>query len=101
MKNSQVVKTFKVGATIDTTDGFSLKYNNWRFNIRKSNTEPLIRLNVECKGSSNDLNAKVALVTKTIQSLQKVLTKELYRYFGDTNLLDHFLFFSEVLLVLV
>ena len=33
----------------DYTDGLSLEYGNWRFNLRKSNTEPVIRLNVETK----------------------------------------------------
>lgn len=32
---------------IDKTDGLSMEFENWRFNIRTSNTEPLIRLNVE------------------------------------------------------
>ena len=31
----------------DFTDGYSLSTNDWRFNIRSSNTEPLLRLNVE------------------------------------------------------
>src|SRR5581483_1968779 len=31
----------------DFTDGFSLTGDDWRFNIRPSNTEPLLRLNVE------------------------------------------------------
>ncbi len=32
---------------VDETDGLSLEFNDWRFNIRASNTEPLLRLNVE------------------------------------------------------
>ncbi len=32
---------------LDTLDGISISYPNWRFNIRTSNTEPLLRLNVE------------------------------------------------------
>jgi len=32
---------------LDTTDGVSISFNNWRFNIRTSNTEPLLRLNIE------------------------------------------------------
>lgn len=34
---------------IDKTDGISVEYEDWRFNIRKSNTEPLVRLNIEAK----------------------------------------------------
>jgi phosphomannomutase len=34
---------------IDKTDGIGMEFGNWRFNLRKSNTEPVIRLNVESK----------------------------------------------------
>ncbi len=34
----------------DFTDGLSVDYGNYRFNIRKSNTESLLRLNVESRG---------------------------------------------------
>ena len=34
----------------DLTDGLSLEFANWRFNLRSSNTEPLVRLNVESRG---------------------------------------------------
>jgi len=33
----------------DYTDGLSMEFLNWRFNVRKSNTEPLVRLNVESR----------------------------------------------------
>ncbi|NWF89948.1 MAG: phosphomannomutase [Ignavibacteriaceae bacterium] len=36
---------------IDKLDGLSVEYSDWRFNLRMSNTEPIIRLNVESKGS--------------------------------------------------
>jgi phosphomannomutase len=35
---------------IDTTDGLSLEFPDWRFNVRASNTEPVLRLNVESRG---------------------------------------------------
>jgi phosphomannomutase/phosphomannomutase/phosphoglucomutase len=35
---------------IDHTDGISLEMPRWRFNLRKSNTEPVVRLNVESRG---------------------------------------------------
>lgn len=35
---------------IDETDGVSMEFVNWRFNLRSSNTEPLVRLNVESRG---------------------------------------------------
>ena len=34
---------------IEHIDGLSIEYDNWRFNLRKSNTEPLLRLNLEAK----------------------------------------------------
>ncbi|MGJ0579585.1 phosphomannomutase CpsG [Xenorhabdus bovienii] len=34
---------------IDYTDGISIDFKNWRFNLRKSNTEPVVRLNVESR----------------------------------------------------
>ena len=36
--------------SIDTTDGYSFQFERWRFNVRMSNTEPVIRLNVESRG---------------------------------------------------
>ncbi|HGE5425941.1 TPA: phosphomannomutase CpsG, partial [Escherichia coli] len=35
---------------IDRTDGISMTFNGWRFNLRSSNTEPVVRLNVESRG---------------------------------------------------
>ncbi|HOX10577.1 MAG TPA: phosphomannomutase/phosphoglucomutase [Candidatus Moranbacteria bacterium] len=34
---------------VDETDGVSIEFEDWRFNLRGSNTEPVIRLNVEAK----------------------------------------------------
>jgi phosphomannomutase/phosphoglucomutase len=34
---------------VDRTDGISLEFADWRLNLRSSNTEPLLRLNVETK----------------------------------------------------
>lgn len=45
-------------ATLDKLDGLSVNFPNWRFNVRASNTEPLIRLNVEVKGDEKFLNEK-------------------------------------------
>ena len=35
---------------IDTTDGISMAFQEWRFNLRVSNTEPVVRLNLETRG---------------------------------------------------
>ncbi|WP_179995277.1 phosphomannomutase CpsG [Acinetobacter sp. YH16053] len=39
--------------TIDQTDGVSLDFGAWRFNVRASNTEPLLRLNIESRRDQN------------------------------------------------
>ncbi|MNG83227.1 Phosphomannomutase/phosphoglucomutase [compost metagenome] len=45
---------------IDRTDGLSMEFADWRFNIRTSNTEPLLRLNVETKGYAEKVQIKVS-----------------------------------------
>ncbi|MDN3608471.1 phosphomannomutase CpsG [Vibrio ostreicida] len=56
----KVLRLYSVQAfEIDHTDGVSMDMGEWRFNLRKSNTEPLIRLNVEVKGNSELLKLKV------------------------------------------
>jgi phosphomannomutase/phosphomannomutase/phosphoglucomutase len=44
---------------IDRTDGLSLAFDAWRLNLRASNTEPLLRLNVESRGDTAIVAAKV------------------------------------------
>jgi phosphomannomutase len=43
---------------IDRIDGLSVSYPTWRFNLRGSNTEPVIRLNVETRGDRALMEAK-------------------------------------------
>ena len=43
---------------VDYTDGLSMEFGNWRFNLRCSNTEPLVRLNVESRGDEALMLAK-------------------------------------------
>ena len=47
---------------IDETDGVSLAFDNWRFNLRRSNTEPLVRLNVEGRGNADALQTHVRTI---------------------------------------
>lgn len=42
----------------DKTDGLSMSFENWRFNIRMSNTEPVVRLNVESRGDETLMKEK-------------------------------------------
>lgn len=43
---------------VDHTDGLSVEYSDWRFNLRMSNTEPVIRLNVESRGDAGLMQSK-------------------------------------------
>ncbi|PBJ83609.1 phosphomannomutase [Lysobacteraceae bacterium NML93-0399] len=43
---------------LDHTDGISADFGDWRFNLRSSNTEPLLRLNVEARGDRALLDAR-------------------------------------------
>lgn len=43
---------------IDHTDGLSVEFDHWRFNIRLSNTEPVVRLNVESRGDEDLMQEK-------------------------------------------
>jgi len=51
----------------DDLDGLSLDFGNWRFNLRSSNTEPLLRLNVESRGDAGLVAEKVAALTAVIE----------------------------------
>jgi phosphomannomutase len=51
---------------VDEVDGIGLEFSDWRFNLRASNTEPLIRLNVEARGDAALLRAKTAEVVGVI-----------------------------------
>ena len=42
------------------TDGLSVEFADWRFNLRSSNTEPLLRLNVESRGDEALMREKTA-----------------------------------------
>ena len=52
---------------LDTTDGISLEFADWRFNLRSSNTEPLVRLNVESRGDIALMQAKTAELSALLQ----------------------------------
>ena len=38
-------------ATVERVDGLSMSFGDWRFNLRMSNTEPVVRLNVESRAN--------------------------------------------------
>ena len=54
---------------IDTADGLSMSFAQWRFNLRGSNTEPMVRLNVESRGEPELMRVKTAEVLALIDAL--------------------------------
>ena len=64
---SRVLAAYKGDAfSIDYTDGIGVSYADWRFNLRSSNTEPVVRLNVESR-------ADVALMQSKTDDILKLL----------------------------
>ena len=62
---AKLEKKYKEGKA-DRLDGLSMEFPNWRFNLRASNTEPVIRLNVETRGD------RKLLAEKTQELLQEI-----------------------------
>lgn len=62
----RIESEYAPGGIMDKTDGISIEYADWRFNLRGSNTEPVIRLNVESRG---DL---ALMKEKTSELLEKI-----------------------------
>ncbi len=58
-----VKKHFKDSIEVNSIDGLTMKFKDWWFNLRASNTEPLMRLNAEAN-SQKMLDAKVAEIKK-------------------------------------
>lgn len=53
---------------VDDTDGISMEFGDWRFNLRASNTEPLLRLNVEARGDPELLEQKTSELANLIKA---------------------------------
>jgi phosphomannomutase len=53
---------------VDETDGYSFEFPDWRFNIRMSNTEPVVRLNVESRGDEALMRKKTAEVLAVMEA---------------------------------
>ena len=54
--------------SLDRTDGLSLEFADWRFNLRLSNTEPVLRLNVETRADPDLLREKQTELLKLIDT---------------------------------
>ena len=66
-KLKEIEKKYSDGK-IDHLDGVSIEYPEWRFNLRLSNTEPIIRLNVESRGNETLMKNKTEELLKVIRS---------------------------------
>ncbi|MCW8809406.1 MAG: phosphomannomutase [Ignavibacteriaceae bacterium] len=66
-KIKEIEKKYSDGK-IDELDGISIEYPDWRFNLRMSNTEPILRLNVESRGDEKLMKEKTEELLKTIRS---------------------------------
>ncbi len=54
--------------SIDLTDGLSIEHADWRFNLRASNTEPLVRLNVESRANETLMREKTDELLRFLRS---------------------------------
>ncbi len=69
-KIMELVKTVyqEEGGVIDEIDGVSVEFPQWRFNIRSSNTEPLLRLNIESLDKD--------LLAQKFTEVKKIITED-------------------------
>ena len=67
-QNTSYIGQRVVSEEKDYTDGLSVAFLDFRFNIRKSNTEPLLRLNVETRGDRILLKKKTDELLALIRS---------------------------------
>ena len=56
----------KMAASVDETDGLGVSFPTWRFSLRASNTEPVVRLNVESRGDAGLVRDKVTEICKVL-----------------------------------
>ena len=57
------------GGVVDEIDGLSVEFTDWRFNLRPSNTEPLLRLNLETRAAPQLLAEKTAELEAAVHAL--------------------------------
>jgi len=61
---------YKKGSeSVSYVDGLSIEYEDWRFNLRMSNTEPLVRLNVETRGDEALMRSKTEALLARIDAI--------------------------------
>ncbi|MDB1125332.1 phosphohexomutase domain-containing protein [Vibrio algarum] len=57
----------EIAAVTDITDGISMEFGEWRFNLRSSNTEPVVRLNVEAKRDPKLVAEQTEIILKLLE----------------------------------
>ncbi|MBD3655768.1 phosphomannomutase [Marinobacter sp.] len=63
---------YSIGAkSVSHVDGVSIEFDDWRFNLRMSNTEPVVRLNVESRGDIPLMNEKTEELLAEMERLNK------------------------------
>ena len=68
---AKVKKHYEAQVThIDLTDGISMAFSEWRLNLRSSNTEPVLRLNVESKQNMPLVNEQVAMIESLLEEFE-------------------------------
>lgn len=66
---SRIERRYAADATsIERVDGVSIEYPEWRFNLRGSNTEPVLRLNVESRGDAALMHSKTQELLELIDA---------------------------------
>ena len=65
---ARIEEEYGANGKITRVDGLSVEFDNWRFNLRKSNTEPVIRLNVETRHDISLMQAKTKELLEKIRA---------------------------------
>ena len=66
---NNILEKYKSDAiSIDHTDGISVEFEHWRFNLRSSNTEPVVRLNVESRNNTDLMLEKTNEILNLLRS---------------------------------
>jgi phosphomannomutase len=68
LKLQELKERYAAEGTVSHLDGVSVDADDWHFNVRPSNTEPLLRLNLEARGSREKMEAKRDEVLSLIRS---------------------------------
>ena len=67
-KKLENIKEKYSNGKMNLTDGVSVEFDNWRFNVRLSNTEPLMRLNVESRADEKLMKNKTEEILNLIRN---------------------------------